>query len=241
MADPRAWVQGAIDKITQETPEVRTFRVVKPNGDKFDFMAGQFYMLQFADDPKTVRAYSVASSPADEGYIEVTLNKVGKFTTRLFNLSAPASIMIRGPFGKFVMDTDKMKHIVCIAGGTGITPFRSMTRYIIQKGLPNRATISYSVRVPSEIIYHKEFEELAAQHKNVTFYATVTRPHLMPPGTAWNGPTGRLSAATFQKIIPDFKEAYYFICGSNELIDNLSGDLVKAGVGQDHVIFEKWG
>ena len=75
MADPRTWVPGAIEKITQETPQVKTLQVVKKNGELFEFTAGQFYMLRFPDDPKTARAYSVASSPFEKRFIEISLNK----------------------------------------------------------------------------------------------------------------------------------------------------------------------
>lgn len=230
-----------IKEIIQETPDVKTFRVAFPDSANFNFIAGQFVMLYFNDDPKTRRAYSISSSPLDKGFVDITLNKVGKFTTRMFSLKGGEEICAEGPYGKFLYNESEAKHAVLISGGTGVTPYRCIARYVVQKNIANKVTILYSVRVPQEIIFQKEFEAMSSKHANIKFYATVTRPHLMAPGVAWSGPTGRLNLDVIRAQVSDFFEAVYYLCGSNQLIDDLSRALRGSGVKEGNIRFEKWG
>jgi len=77
-----------ISKIIEQTPYVKSFRAELPKKSCTNFYPGQFFMVSFVDDAeiKTSRAYSIASSPLNNGYLEITLNKVGPFTARLFSM-----------------------------------------------------------------------------------------------------------------------------------------------------------
>lgn len=228
-----------IEKVIAETPEVHTFRLRFAPGTDFNFIPGQFVMLNFPDDPKTTRAYSISSSPLEKGYVDVTLNKVAKLTTRLFELKGGEKLVARGPFGKWIY-TDDIAHAVLISGGAGITPFRCIARYVLGKKLPNKLTVMHSSRTPDDIIYYKEWEELAA-HPNIRIYHTITRPHLMKPGQVWDGPTGRITIETLQREIVDFFQATYYMCGPNQLIESLSKALEEKGVDRSRIRYEKWG
>lgn len=230
-----------VEKIIDEVVGVRSFRLRLSDTQDFTFVPGQFVMISFPDDPKTKRAYSISSSPLDRGFIDITLNRVGEFTTRLFSLKGAEDLCIDGPYGKFVYRESEAPHAVLISGGTGITPYRSMARYVIQKKLPNKVTILYSARVPNEIIFYKEFLALAREHSNIKYYVTITRPHLLAPGDLWKGPVGRLHVEAIRQEVPDFLEAVYFLCGPNQLVNDLLGQLRGVGVNEDNIHFEKWG
>lgn len=228
-----------IEEIVRETPGVHTFRLRFAAGTDFNFIPGQFLMLSFPEDPKTTRAYSISSSPLEKGYVDVTLNKVAKFSSRLFKLKGGENLTAKGPFGKWTY-TDDVAHAVLISGGAGITPFRCIARYVVGKKLPNRLTVMHSSRTPDDIIYRRQWDELAG-HPNIRVYHTITRPHLMRPGEAWDGPTGRITIETLQREIEDFFEAAYYLCGPNQLIESLSKALEEKGVDKSRIRYEKWG
>lgn len=228
-----------VDKIVDESPGIRTFRLRFPAPGDFSFLPGQFVMLSFPDAPRYSRAYSIGSSPLEKGFIDVTLNKVAKFTARMFELQGGETLVARGPYGKWVY-TDDIPHAVLISGGTGVTPFRCISRYVIHKGLPNRITILYSTRTPTDIIYRQEFQDLA-RRPNFKVVFTVTRPQLMPEGQSWEGAKGRFGVGMIEEAVPDFYEATYFLCGPNQLVRDLSAALAAKGVPAQHIRREKWG
>lgn len=214
-----------------ECADVRTFRLEVPAD--FSFIAGMWVMVNFPDAPQESRAYSMSSSPLQRGAIEISLNKVGGFSARMFVLKAGDTVELKGPYGKWRYD-DEIEHAVLISGGTGLTPFRAMGRYVIEKGLPNKISILYSVKTPDAILYAKDLDAFRAA--GFTVYVTVTRG-----GECWKGPTGRIDVGVIQKQVPDWATADYFFCGPKSLIDELSAALETQGVARENIHREKWG
>lgn len=236
---PPPVINAVIERIIEEAPLIRTFRIRFPDATPFEFTPGQFAMVSVPSVPGLTRAYSIASSPLDKGYIELTMNKVGKFTTVMFDQKEGAPITVRGPLGKWLYD-EKEPVTAFVCGGTGITPFRCFARYVRQKGLSNRIHLFASVKLPHEFAYKQELKELNSTSQFKT-YLTVTRPNEMAPGEAWDGPTGRLSLEVVQKHLPEWKEAVHYLCGPNALIDAYKKACAEAGIPSDRVRAEKWG
>ena len=134
-------------EVIQETPEVKLFRFEYPNDTEFKFYPGQFMMVSFLDEHeiKYSRAYSIASSPENREYIEIGLDKVAKFTEKLFELNRGKILKFKGPYGKFYFSEEIKNNLVLIGGGTGITPLMSIVRYCNDKNLSNKLKFLYSV------------------------------------------------------------------------------------------------
>lgn len=216
---------------TRELAEdVRLFRFVSPPG--FRFVPGQFLMFHFEDDPKTWRAYSLCSAPADAAaYFEVAVGMVGAFSERL-GLLAPGGegrLICRGPFGKWTWEGEG--HAVLISGGTGITPFRAMA--LQSKG---RVTVCYSARTAEHLLFHDEYN--AWEKKGAAVFPRVTRPH---EGRPWSGLTGRWTAAAAVAAGGSDPAATYYLCGPKTLVEEMRAGLEAAGVPPERVRTEKWG
>lgn len=229
-------LQSRVLKAAEECREVRSFRLEVP--EDFSFVPGMWVMLNFPDSPKLARAYSISSSPFEKGYIETSANKVGPLTSRLFELKEGETLTLRGPYGKWIYQDD-LRHAVLISGGTGITPLRSMCRYVLERKLPNKLTLLYSSKTPSEILYRGELARFAEQ--GIKVYLTVTRPQAMKPGEAWGGPTGRLDIDVISREVEDFSEARYYLCGPISLVEDLTAALLAAGIPRKRIRYEKWG
>jgi len=198
-------------------------------------------MFHFPGAPKVTRAYSIASSPLEEGYIDIALNEVHAFTARMFSLRRGETLLAHGPYGKWVYE-DHIPHAVLISGGTGITPIRGIVRYVLGKGLPNRLTILASARTPADLLYREESAEWS-RRPNIRVVHTITRPHLLAPHEKWDGPTGRIDLAMVKAAVPetDFPKAHFYMCGPNQLIEALAGALSADGVPRERIRYEKWG
>lgn len=235
----KAAFRMTVERVIDETPTVKTFRLRFPPAGGFDFMPGQFVMAHIPDHPQPGRAYSIASSPFDRGAIELTLNKVGDFTGRLFTLKAGDPLFIEGPYGKWHY-RDEARHAVLISGGTAISPFRSIFRYVRDKGLENHLTILYSARRPAEIVYHEELREVARRPRTKVF-VTMTRPESFAAGETWRGPVGRLDVGVIRREAAGFDAADFWLCGSNAMVSDLKSQLLEAGVPRGRIFSEKWG
>ncbi len=222
-----------------EAPGVRTFRFASPPG--FAFVPGQFLMFHFGDDPKTWRAYSLASSPVSAPeWFEVTVGMVGAFSDRLGALTPGGEhgLVARGPFGKWVYD-GSTPHAVLVSGGTGVTPFRAMCLLKTDRALPNRITLVCSAKTPAGLVYRAEHGTW--NRAGIAVHATITRPQELAPGESWDGATGRIDADMLQRVVAGFETATFFLCGPGKMVAELRAGLEAKGVAPERVRTEKWG
>ena len=123
---------GVITKITQETPDVKTFCVTAPGGGKlFEHMPGQCAMVCVPGIGEAM--FSITSSPTNKEYQEFSIKKCGVLTDCLHSLEVGDEITVRGPYGNnFPVDTElKGKNLLFIAGGIGLAPLRSVINYVL--------------------------------------------------------------------------------------------------------------
>lgn len=228
-----------IKEIIDETPQVKTFRCETPNSNKINFYPGQFFMVSIKGDEENLkRAYSIASSPLEKSYVDIGLNKVGIFSTKLFS-TLPGDILIfKGPYGKFYFTDDMKNDLLLIAGGVGITPLISIIRYCTDKKLGNKIKLLYSVRTPEEIIYKNEFEKIKNENENFDYIVTITRPK---PEHDWHGMTGHLNEDILKRNINSVNEHIYFICGSNDFAKAMITILEKLGAKKEQIKTDIWG
>ncbi len=229
-----------IMEITDETPTVKSFKVGIPKGIEFNFYPGQFFMVSFPDNPeiKTARAYSISSSPIEKEYLEIALNKVGPFTTKMFQLKPGDLLKFKGPYGKFYFSEDIKNDLVLIAGGTGITPLISIIRYCTDKQSQNKINFFYSVKNSEEIIFHEEIKKLKGQNPNFKYYITITRPE---EHHEWEGRTGRIDFDLLKDEIQNPENKMYFLCGSKEFVENIISMLFNLNVKREQIKTDVWG
>ncbi|MBI3565942.1 MAG: hypothetical protein HY079_12150 [Elusimicrobia bacterium] len=222
-----------------EAPGVRTFRFASPPG--FAFVPGQFLMFHFEDDPKTWRAYSLASSPVSAPeWFEVTVGMVGPFSDRLGALKPGGGrgLVARGPFGRWTYDGSP-EHAVLVSGGTGVTPFRAMCLLKTDKALSNRITLVCSAKTPSALVYRSEHGTW--RRAGISVHATITRPAELAADERWDGPTGRIDAALLKRVVAGFETAVFYLCGPGKMVTELRAGLEAQGVAHDRIRTEKWG
>lgn len=229
--EPRLFDAVILDS-RDEAAHARTLRLSVPAD--FTFVPGMWLMTHFHDDPKTWRAYSISSSPFEKSSVELTIAKAGAFSERLCAAPVGSKLLVKGPYGKWLY-RDDAKSAVLISGGTGLTPFRAMARYVLDKKLPNKLTIMYSVKNPGEIIYRDDLERF--RQAGIKVYTTVTRPQ----GTGWTGATGRVDVGVLEREVADFGGSWYFLCGPNAMVKELGAALLEKGIPAERVRTEKWG
>jgi ferredoxin-NADP reductase len=226
---PGSWQIGVVNAIKPETPTVKSFRLRLPMW--MPHLPGQHYDVRLTapDGYRAQRSYSVASSPLDEGEIELTIDRLadGEVSPYFHDVIVEGDeVEVRGPFTSYFVWHGEAP-VLLVGGGSGVVPLMAMLRHrrLTMPELPMR--LLYSVRTAEDVIYA---DELAPD-------ATITYTREAPEG--WQGHVGRIDAAMFGADAAGAEAA--FVCGSNGFVEAASQLLLAAGTEPGRIRTERFG
>ena len=230
-------VQDVID----ESPSTRTLRLVSPEGYLPPFISGQYIALIVdVGGVVTTRPYSISSPPNQTGYYDLTVRRVegGLVSNWLLDSVKPGDKLVStGPAGQFW--PNPLIHdntLVCLAGGSGVTPFMSMIREAIQCGLDKTFYLFYGNKSLDDAPFHDELTALAARFGNIHYH-----PVLENPPAGWDGLTGFMTGDLVGKVIGDAKDKTFFLCGPQAMYDFCLPQLADLGAPKRKVRREVYG
>jgi ferredoxin-NADP reductase len=207
-----------------ESPGVESF-IFKPS-EPLAWKAGQYlhYVLHHepTDDRGSDRWFTIASAPFERHVMITTRlanSKGSTFKKTLKGLKPGDFIEVSDVHGDFIV-SDTKKHYVFIAGGIGITPFRSILKEAAHAGTPLRATLIYASRNP-KVTYRKELESMAKQNPNFIIH------YLFSPA--------RLDKGTIRKLVPDLKKSLFYVSGPEPMVENIGKMLRQIGIVKAHI------
>jgi ferredoxin-NADP reductase len=224
--------------IVEATPATRILRL--DLGDApFMFRAGQAALVGAHGQPLR-RPYSIASSPDDarrhhrlEFLLKVDASGDAGF--HLPELRVGMKIDLDGPSGSFTLpDTTDAGGFLFVAGGTGITPLRSMIRHLIASGETRPISVLYSARRPDEFAYGSELKRFAQRGLIEKLSMTVTGEV-----SEWSGERGRIGLGQLGAALPS-RDALAFICGPPSLVEDVPPLLLKLGAAASRIRIEEW-
>lgn len=230
---PKDFVPAAVVAVFDETPDIRTFRMVRPEG--FEFKAGQFLTVRLrADGREYVRCYSISSPPGSRGHMEITVKRIGLVSGALHAVTRPGTMLhVRPPAGAFVYPAGEDRPLVFIAGGVGITPIMSMLRHAIEEEPTRPATLLYSVRTMEDIAFRDEILMLDRRHAHFRAFIAIT------DGPAADGFfPGRINESLIATTVPDVGHAICLMCGPQPMLDAMTATLTGIGVPRGQIHYE---
>jgi NAD(P)H-flavin reductase len=223
----------AIEKITQEAPGVKTFRLKfcdEKVAQSFEFRAGQFGEYSaFGEGEST---FCIASSPTRKGYIECTFREAGKVTSALTKLEEGQIMGFRGPYGNtFPLDEWKGKNLLFIAGGIALPPMRC----VIWNVLDTRdsfadISILYGAKTVADLVYKHELKEWE-ERPDVRLVTTVDPGGETPD---WKGQVGFVPAV-LEKMNPAAENTIAVVCGPPVMIKFTFPVLDKLGFKPENI------
>ena len=212
--------------------------------DSFDFEAGQFVSVREPHGGKTItRAYSVASPPRGDNTFDLCLNRVdeGFMSNYLCDLMVGETAHFHGPHGLFLLKAD-LQDVLMICTGTGVAPFRSMVGHLFGLGADRQQHhngrqiwLFYGTRYPEDVYYQHEFEQIAAEHPNFHYVATLSRGP-----ESWKGERGYVQEHV-RKLVGARKDMHAYICGLKEMVTSVRILLInECGWEKKKVIYERY-
>ena len=129
--------------------------------------------------------------------------------------------------GDFVLPRDPRQKCVFIAGGIGITPFRSMIKYLLDIRQRRSIILFYSVKTVDEIVYKDIFDQ-AVKELGIKIVYSVTDTKNLP--AYWTGKTGRITLEMLKAEIPDYRKCEFYISGPDAMVDTFKENLNKLGI-----------
>lgn len=207
-------------------------------GSALKFRPGQYLewtLGHSAPDSRGNRRYfTIASSPT-EAEIKLGVkfyDHPSSFKNALVNLPPGGEITASQLAGDFVLPEDKSKKLIFIAGGIGITPFRSMLKYLLDLGESRRITLFYSNRTAAEIVYKDIFDE-AEKRLGIKIVYTLTEAKKIPAG--WTGERGYVTEEMIKRLAPEYKESAFYISGPRSLVTAFREVLKKMGIRRKQI------
>lgn len=202
---------------------------------KFDYQPGQYlrYTLNHPnpDNRGVIRYFTIASAPQEPAIMITTrlaAQHGSSFKSALSNLNIGDEIEAEGPRGSFTYPNPNQK-TVWIAGGIGITPFRSMLMDLTFKKLDPDITLFYANR-NEEIVFKELIDHYLATHQNFKVIYVVEEP-----STSWQGQTGRISPELIKKFVPDYQQnpPLFYASGPEPMVEGFGTMLESMGIPKD--------
>lgn len=217
------------------------FRFEKPAG--FNFRAGQSIDLTLLNPPESdsegnVRAFSIASAPHEDFVMVTTRLRDTAFKRVLAGVPLATDVGIEGPFGNLTLHNNAARPAVLLAGGIGITPFRSMVLRAAKEKLAHRIFLFYSNRRPEDAAFLDELQALRQDNPNYRLIATMTE--VGKSRRAWQGETGYISKEMLSKYLQGVASAIYYIAGPPAMVAGLRTMLNDAGIDDDDIRTEEF-
>jgi ferredoxin-NADP reductase/DMSO/TMAO reductase YedYZ heme-binding membrane subunit len=230
----------AIARIFEETPDVKTFRLVSVDGGPLPFthVAGQYLNLALTIGDKRVnRSYTIASSPTRGAYCEISVKCVsdGYASRHLHETWREGQrVKVSAPAGKFVFAGHESGRVVLIAGGIGITPMMSVVRSLTDRGWAGEMYLLFSVKAVRDIVFQEEIAYLQARFPNLRARVLVSRD----PGASWDGPRGQITREVIADFVPNLTRGPVLLCGPDPMMTAMRSILVGMGVPDAEVLQE---
>jgi len=181
------------------------------------------------------RYFTLASSPTEQNLkLGVKFYKASSsFKKAMFDLDRNSEIVASQITGDFTLPTDPNQKCVFLAGGIGITPFRSMIKYLLDTRQRRPITLIYAAKTVDEIVY-KDIFDRAEKELGIKVIYTLTDTTKVP--ASWNGKVGRITPEVLAKQVPGNRNTLFYLSGSREMVDSFKDTLHKLKVPNSQVI-----
>ena len=215
------------------------------------------FALRMKNPTPTVRAYSMANHPAENGIVMLNVRiatppfdrKRGGFkkvnpgvaSSYIYSLRPGDEVTVSGPYGEFFLE-DTQREMMFIGGGAGMAPMRSHIFHLFRNLHTDRkVSFWYGGRSRKELFYEEEFREIERENDNFSFHIALSDPL---PDDRWDGPTGFIHQVILENYLkghPAPEDIEYYICGPPLMLQAVLKMLDSLGVEPEMIHYDDFG
>jgi len=227
-----------LESITMLSHDTRLFRFRLDDPPEITFKPGQFVQFRIPGVGEE-RAYSIASSPNEPGIVELIVRLIpgGLCTTYMFyKLKVGDSIYHTGPYGDFYLREETNDPIICVAGGSGSAPIRSIITYLREKKSERKIISFYGGKTPKDIYFTEYYQDIAQEMKDFTHIPAISEP---ADGDGWDGEKG-LITGPMEHHLTDVSNYEAYLCGPPAMLHYSILLLKKLGIDKNRIYFDEF-
>ncbi len=233
---------GTCTNIEDLTHDIKLVTIHLEEPASIDFTAGQYVQLEapaYGKNPDPVyRAYSIASAPSQKDTIDLIIRLVpdGICTTWVHTiLKEGDTVYFNGPYGEFGL-SDTERDMVCIAGGSGMAPIRSVLKHMKEQEITRKAAYYFGAVQKRDLFMVEEMEQFEKDLENFSFIPALSGP---AEEDNWEGRTGLITEVVKENE-GDMSEKEGYLCGSPGMINACLKVLTEAGMPEDRIYYDKF-
>src|ERR1051325_1842886 len=217
------------------------FQFEKPAG--WTFKPGQFVDITLMNPPETdaegnTRGFSISAAPHEPFIMVTTRLRDTAFKRVLKSMPLQTEAKIEDPFGNLTLHNNATRPAVLLAGGIGITPFRSIVINAAKEKLPHRIFLFYSNRRPEDAPFFEALQALEKENSNFKLIATMTG--IKDSHKEWHGESGLINQELLARYLQNAVSPIYYIAGPAGMVKSLHTMLNEAGVDDDDIRTEEF-
>ncbi len=242
-----------VESITPLTHDIKQIILKLIEPETISMKPGQYIQIAIPGTEE-FRAYSVASPISQKDKVELDIRLVpgGLCSTYIHKvLEVGDKAIITGPFGDFYLNEESDKNIICIAGGCGMAPIRSILFYLAERNIPRKVMYFFGARSKKDLFYTEELKELERKYSNFKYIPALSEPKA---SDKWDGEVGLITnvlekyitnqnhfevyiAATYEESVTNVES---YLCGPPPMIDAAIAVLNKKGINNEDIYFDKF-
>ncbi|OGM21500.1 hypothetical protein A2714_00060 [Candidatus Woesebacteria bacterium RIFCSPHIGHO2_01_FULL_38_9] len=213
---------------------------------KVMWLPGQYFYftlpeLKYPDSRGPTRHFTISASPTEGSTLRLTtrIRKDSGYKNTLNEMAIGTFIEGEGPNGTYILDENEEGNHILLAGGIGITPFRSFIKYNIDKKLSEtKIHLIYANSTPEEITFREELESWDKTYENIKIAFTISRPE--DSKEKWTGLTGRIDGDIISRLASHLSPPTYWVCGPPAMVEATEKVLGSLKITSDRVRSEKF-
>ena len=231
-----------VSGITDLTHDIKQITLELKDPNQITFKAGQYVQIEAPEydltDEPVYRAYSIASVPSQHHAVQLEVRRVpdGICTTYVHRFLKEGDTMtINGPYGDFHL-SDTHAPIICIAGGSGMAPIKSILEDMRDRNIQRKAVYFFGAKSKRDVFLVDKMKQLEEDLSDFKFIPALSEPDA---SDLWQGETGLITDIV-DRHVSDTSAMEAYLCGSPFMIDACIEVLKRHGMPEENIFYDKF-
>jgi Na+-transporting NADH:ubiquinone oxidoreductase subunit F len=229
--------EGVISLSEYVTSDIKRVRITLQEEDEIRYKPGQYIQVKIPGEGEAdFRAYSMASNPDQRKEVEINVKLIpeGIGSGYIHEREVEDHLSFSGPYGVFYLHTDSNRDIICVAGGVGLAPIKSIIMYWEHHIRERTLWMFYGARTTKDLYDHDYFMGLAEENDTFNYFPALSEEE---PG--WTGHKGFIHTV-MKEVLPEDVRGESYLCGPPIMIDAATGVLREKGVPEERIWYDKF-